>query len=186
MRRSNIAIVALGIVVAAVDAVVSDPYLAVVASASAVLAGLTLDYEIPRKPQLVVSYVNPQASNRPVVWNDSQRGHAHLIVQVENVGRAPARAVEIEFDYLGMQIFNGSGNSPDSEELNIRVNPPRFTGGDRVLNPGDSPWKVAGLFATERVWQTGTARWRARAEGMTEQTGMVEIRLLEGPPPADA
>jgi hypothetical protein len=185
MRGWNITIVAIGVLVAVVGAFVSDPYLAAVATAGAVLAALSLNYMIPRRPRLVVTYTNPATADRPVVWNDpTRRSSAHLHVLVDNRGRAPARAVEVEFDYLGMAVFNASGNSPNPQELDARVNPPRFMGGERVLNPGDSPWRIAGLFSVNesQVWRSGTAQWRARAEGMEEQTGTVEVTLLDGPP----
>jgi hypothetical protein len=105
-------------------------------------------------------------------------------VRVENKGRGSARAVEVEFDYLGMSVWNPTGNPANAQELDARVNPPRFTGGERVLNPGDSPWRIAGLRSVNpsQVWHAGTARWKARAEGMKEQSGEVEITLLEEPP----
>jgi hypothetical protein len=105
-------------------------------------------------------------------------------VRIENQGRGPARAVEVEFDYLGMMVWNPTGNPANPEELEVRVNPPRFTGGERVLNPGDSPWRIASLrsIGPSQVWRPGSARWKARADGMEEQAGEVEITMLDGPP----
>jgi hypothetical protein len=183
MRGWNITIVAIGVLVALVGAFVSDPYLAAVATAGAVLAALSLNYMIPRRPRLVVTYANPAVADRPVVWNHPTHS-AHLQVLVDNRGRAPARAVEVEFDYFGMAVFNASGNPPNPQELDARVNPPRFMGGERVLNPGDSPWRIAGLFSVNesQIWRAWTVHWRARAEGMEEQTGTVEVTLLDEPP----
>ena len=38
-----------------------------------------------------------------------------------------------------------SRQRPRLPELDFTVSPPRFTGGERVLNPGDSPWPIARL-----------------------------------------
>jgi hypothetical protein len=185
MKRWDAAIVVAGLIVAVIGYQIveaaSDRYIAAVALAGLVLTAVTFNHLVPRSPRLVVTYANPQVSDRPVVWN----GHptrAHLQLVVENHGHAPARAVEVEFESLGMDAFNASGNPPDPRELNIRENPPRFTGGERVLNPGDSPWRIASLHAIYHPWRAGTARWRANAEGMKERRGTVEIILLDGPP----
>jgi hypothetical protein len=187
MKRWDAAIIAAGLPTAVIGWQVAETaegrFIALMTTIGAILAGVAVNHSIARAPRLVVSYGNPQAANEPVVWNDPTQGRAHLIVQVENVGPASARAVEVEFDHLGVQIFNASGNDVDSEELNIRHNPPRFTGGERVLNPGDSPWKIAGLFSIHQDWRAGMARWRARAEGMDEQAGEVEITLIHAPTP---
>jgi hypothetical protein len=190
MKRWDAAIVAAGVVAGVIGAVVveggSDRYIAAVALAGLVLTAVTFNHLVPRSPRVVVTYANPQAADRPVVWNDPSRRNraAHLVVRVENRGRAPARAVEVEFDHLGMHTFNASGNPPDPRELDVRVSLPRFMGGKRVLNPGDSPWKIVGLSVTSEshVWRSRPAHWVARAEGMKEQRGAVEITLLEGSP----
>jgi hypothetical protein len=185
MKRWDATLVIVGLVVAALGYQIvekgSDRYIAAVALATLVLTAMTLNHLVPRSPRLVVTYANPLASDRPVVWNDHPT-RAQLQVRVENHGHAPARAVEVEFDSLGMWVFNVSGNPPDPQELNVRENPPRFTGGERVLNPGDSPWRIASLHATYHPWHGGTVRWRANAEGMEERRGTIEITLLDGPP----
>jgi hypothetical protein len=82
--------------------------------------------------------------------------------------------VEVEFDKLNVDCFSEQG-------VPFPVNPPRYVGGERVLGP-DQHWVVANLHSIYTEWSAGTARWSARADGMEEQTGEVEITLLDGPP----
>jgi hypothetical protein len=128
MKRWDAAIVAAGLVVAVIGFVVveggSDRYIAAVALAGLVLTAVTLNHLVPRPPRLVVTYANPQADGRPVVWNDPTGGNVpHLQVRVENRGHAPARAVEVEIDHFGMQVFDAPGG------LDRRAHPYRFMGG---------------------------------------------------------
>jgi hypothetical protein len=180
MKRLDAAIIALGLLFAAIGLWVAETaegrFITLMATLAAVLAGLDLNHTITRAPRLVVSYRNPRAGGRPVVWRDPAPGSPpQLQVWVENRGSGPARAVEVEFDKLNVDCF-GEGGMP------FAVNPPRYMGGERVLGPHQQ-WMMAGLHSINTEWSAGTGRWRARADGMEEQTGEVKITLLDEPPP---
>jgi hypothetical protein len=152
--------------------------------AAAALAAVTLNHTIPRRPRLVVHYRNPEAGGRPVVWpyRHGEPG-ARLHVIVENRGRGPAEAVEVRFDNLGVSVWNESGNPGNpAAEVDRSLSPPRFEGGLRIVNPGESLTIAALSDAVGGGWQVRPAHWTARAKHMPEQHGVVEITLLPGPP----
>jgi hypothetical protein len=177
MKRLDAAFIALGLLFAAIGLWVAETaegrFITLMATLAAVLAGLDLNHTITRAPRLVVTYRNPRAGGRPVVWREPG-SQPQLEVWLENHGSGPARAVEVEFDKLNTDCF-GEGGSP------FPVNPPRYMGGERVLGPYQH-WMMAGLYPISTEWSAGTARWWARADGMEEQTGEVKITLLDEPP----
>jgi hypothetical protein len=185
MKRLDAAIVAAGLPAAAIGWRVASTgegrFLAVMTTIAAVLGGLALNHAITRRPHLVVSYRNPDADGRPVVWRAlPPKQSSYLLVRLDNDGPGAARAIEVDFDSLGVEIWNESGNFP-GPYVDATVHPPRFIGRERVLGPGDH-WTLARLHAISNDWPAGTVRWRARADGMPEQTGEVEITMLDGPP----
>jgi hypothetical protein len=103
-------------------------------------------------------------------------------VFVKNTGRGYAEAVEVRFDRLDSdQLFNESGNP--AREVDATVSPPRFTGGTRVLGPGDE-WAIAHLsWIFHSPSQAARAEWTAFARGMRTTTGSVDVPMRDSPPP---
>jgi hypothetical protein len=184
MKRLDAAIIAAGLLLVVIGLWVAETaegrFTAGMATLAAVLAGLALNHTIARPPRLVVRYVN-RDTDTPVVWNDPKMWAVLVVFGEPWAGSGTGRRGGIRPPEHG--AVEPLGNALYPEEVNIWVNPPRFTGGERVLNPGDSPWRIAALWPTKRSWEAGLkARWRARADGMDEQTGEVEIIVLDGPP----
>ncbi len=150
---------------------------------AAVLAAVTLNHTIPRRPRLVVTYRNPDADGRPVVWPFRHgRPGARLHVIVENRGRGAAEAVEVRFDSLGVNVFNESGTPGDlAADVDRSLSPARFVGGLRIINPGESLIIGALSDAVGGGWQIRPAHWTAQAKHMPLRSGTVEIALLPGP-----
>jgi len=157
MKRWDAALIVAGLPTAVVGWLVTETaegrFITLMTTIGAVLARVAVNHSITRAPRLVVRYANPAAGDRPVVWNhpDGRTSTGTLQVLVENRGQGPARAVEVEFDHLGLELFNATGNPPNPQELDFRVFPIRFTGGERVLNPDDSPWRIASCRRSIRI-----------------------------------
>jgi hypothetical protein len=140
MKRWDAVIIAAGLPAAVIGWQVAEKaegrFIAVMTTIAAVLAGIAVNHTIARAPRLVVRYANPAAGDRPVVWNGPGGQPTYLQVLVENCGQGPARAVEVEFDHLGMELVNAIGNAPIRTELDVTVKPSRFTAGERGAEPG--------------------------------------------------
>jgi hypothetical protein len=131
----------------------------------------TLNFLWPRGPELRVEFHNTH-TGRTEVWQGEPLTNIRVVVV--NDGGGPAEAVEVRFGW------NESGNSPNPDTLDVMVNPPRFIGRDRVLEPGDE-WRIALLVQLRPLKNAPRLRWWARAKGMRERQGVVQFQMVHPP-----
>jgi hypothetical protein len=175
-----------GLVVALAFVVARDAggrYIGTITAATLVVAGMALNHTIPRGPLLTVTYRNPQAGGQALLWRHPL--DAYLQIAVANLGPGTAETVEVEFDNIDLPVASESGGAADRVYLLDLVSPPRYQGKERLLQPGDE-WPIAqiriGTPGTAQAMTSTTARWRARARHMREQTGTILVTVVDEPP----
>lgn len=160
-----------------------DVAIFVVGDLAAVAAFIGVNHTIPRHSKLVVSYRNPLADDRPVLF-PPYPGHpsSHVQVFVRNDGRGPARSIEVRFGRMGADIYNESGNFP-GPDVDVNLHPPLYRPPpDYVLAAGRERCIAKLVWHDHAVNRDGTVSWSASAAD-SQNEGVVRIRLIDPPVP---
>jgi hypothetical protein len=92
-----------------------------------------------------------------------------VAVVLRNKGKGQAENVEVEFQPGMATVYDESGRSPGPSS-HLTDHPPRYSGRDRVLGPGDE-WVIAELAYYGSNRPPESYMWKARAKGMKSEEG---------------
>jgi hypothetical protein len=93
-----------------------------------------------------------------------RKNPTEVTVVLHNKGKGQAENVEVDFDPGPAEIYDESGRPP-APLSGLTRNPPRYSGGDRVLGPGDD-WTIAKLVYYAGKKPPLSYEGEVRAKGM--------------------